>query len=300
MCRILIIDNDSETYSNLKNFFDLKNYQTYYLNTGKDFEKNINKIKPDIIIMNIMLSGNNGFHICKSLKGDEEKKKIKIILLSYKDLITLKIEAFDSGCDSFFSAPISFEEIFFQTLKLKKEQENHFYDISLKTYIDSYLYILSKKRPEVYGSTILVYEYIKHSGNKLFLNKESKELLGIAALLHDIGKLVSKDAAHVVEGEEVIKNLPCYSLLKPFLRNHHENLIGTGYPDHLREENFSEELKLLNTVVRYVELLKFEKDRKKCLKILEKEAFQGLWPLKLHTILNQIEREKSLLETIKP
>ncbi|MGB8004890.1 MAG: HD domain-containing phosphohydrolase, partial [Gaiellaceae bacterium] len=80
------------------------------------------------------------------------------------------------------------------------------------------------------------------------------ELLGYAALFHDIGKLGIQDAIllkpasltseewvlmqrHAEEGARIIDRLGFLEDAVPAIRHHHERFDGTGYPDHLGGED---------------------------------------------------------------
>ncbi|MCD6321665.1 MAG: HD domain-containing protein, partial [Clostridiales bacterium] len=88
---------------------------------------------------------------------------------------------------------------------------------------------------------------------KLGFDKETREKIRIAALLHDIGKLGVSETIldkpdkltdeefgiirnHPVMGEEIIKDIPHFSMVKSVVRHHHEKWDGTGYPDGLSKD----------------------------------------------------------------
>lgn len=89
---------------------------------------------------------------------------------------------------------------------------------------------------------------------KLGLDKKTREKIRIAALLHDIGKLGVPEAIldkpdkltdeefeiirkHPAMGEEIIKDIPHFSMVKSVVRHHHEKWDGTGYPDGLSKDS---------------------------------------------------------------
>jgi diguanylate cyclase (GGDEF)-like protein/putative nucleotidyltransferase with HDIG domain len=90
-------------------------------------------------------------------------------------------------------------------------------------------------------------------GRELGLSQAELDLLGHAALFHDIGKLAIPDAIllkpatltdeewalmqrHADEGARIIDRLGFLNDAVPAIRHHHERFDGTGYPDHLRGE----------------------------------------------------------------
>jgi putative nucleotidyltransferase with HDIG domain len=90
-------------------------------------------------------------------------------------------------------------------------------------------------------------------GRQLGLSQAELDLLGHAALFHDIGKLAVPDAIllkpaslsgeewllmqrHADEGARIIDRLGFLQDAVPAIRHHHERYDGTGYPDRLRGE----------------------------------------------------------------
>jgi diguanylate cyclase (GGDEF)-like protein/putative nucleotidyltransferase with HDIG domain len=90
-------------------------------------------------------------------------------------------------------------------------------------------------------------------GRELGLSQAELDLLGHAALFHDIGKLAIPDAIllkpsgltdsewslmqkHAAEGARIIDRLGFLNDAVPAIRHHHERFDGAGYPDRLKEE----------------------------------------------------------------
>jgi putative nucleotidyltransferase with HDIG domain len=103
------------------------------------------------------------------------------------------------------------------------------------------------------GHSRRVQELALAMGRELGLSKAELDLLGHAALFHDIGKLAIPDAIllkpatltheewdlmqqHAEEGARIIDRLGFLRDAVPAIRHHHERFDGTGYPDGLRGE----------------------------------------------------------------
>jgi diguanylate cyclase (GGDEF)-like protein/putative nucleotidyltransferase with HDIG domain len=103
------------------------------------------------------------------------------------------------------------------------------------------------------GHSRRVQELALAIGRELGLSKAELDLLGHAALFHDIGKLAVPDAIllkpatlthdewdlmqrHADEGARIIDRLGFLQDAVPAIRHHHERFDGTGYPDGLRGE----------------------------------------------------------------
>jgi diguanylate cyclase (GGDEF)-like protein/putative nucleotidyltransferase with HDIG domain len=104
------------------------------------------------------------------------------------------------------------------------------------------------------GHSRRVQELALAIGRELGLSKAELDLLGHAALFHDIGKLAVPDAIllkpatlthdewdlmqrHAEEGARIIDRLGFLQDAVPAIRHHHERFDGTGYPDGLKGED---------------------------------------------------------------
>lgn len=71
---------------------------------------------PDIIILDVVLPGQSGFEICRTLKADDQTKKIPIILCSTKGTDMDRFWGKKQGADEYVSKPVD-QEQFIRTVK---------------------------------------------------------------------------------------------------------------------------------------------------------------------------------------
>ena len=69
----------------------------------------------DILFLDVVLPGKDGYEICKAVKRDKDKKHIPVIMLTVKSSPIDKIKGKLSGCDDYLTKPVSLKE-FNQTL----------------------------------------------------------------------------------------------------------------------------------------------------------------------------------------
>ena len=72
--------------------------------------------KYDILFLEVMLPGNDGYEICKTVKKDKDKKHIPVVMLTKKSSPFDKVKGKLSGCDAYLTKPVSLKE-FNRTLK---------------------------------------------------------------------------------------------------------------------------------------------------------------------------------------
>ena len=101
--RILIIDDDKEILLVLQTILKFRNHEVFIKPDSENIIQHVQEIGPDTILMDMLLSGEDGKKICRRIKSDPSVNKIPIIMLSgYPQAQTACIEA---GADYFLSKP---------------------------------------------------------------------------------------------------------------------------------------------------------------------------------------------------
>jgi Response regulator containing CheY-like receiver, AAA-type ATPase, and DNA-binding domains len=103
MKRILIIDDSRDLLEAMRMFLELKNYNVKTLTDCNDIIQIVKEYDPDLVIVDVFLSGEDGRDICKKLKEYDETKHVCIILLSGSPDILRNHKEF--GADSFIEKP---------------------------------------------------------------------------------------------------------------------------------------------------------------------------------------------------
>ena len=139
----------------------------------------------------------------------------------------------------------------------QREVENLYYQA-----ISSLALAMESKDRYTAGHSQRVHDYAVGTAKHLDLSEEQVELIGKAALLHDLGKISVPDqvidkpgpltdeefkpmARHPAEGARIIKALSFLRPLLPIVRSHHERIDGTGYPDNLDAEELPLEARIV-------------------------------------------------------
>jgi DNA-binding response OmpR family regulator len=103
MKRILIIDDSRDLLEAMTMFLELKNYKVKTLTDCDDIIQVVKEYDPDLVIVDVFLSGEDGREICKKLKQYDETKHLCIILLSGSSEILRNHKEY--GADSFIEKP---------------------------------------------------------------------------------------------------------------------------------------------------------------------------------------------------
>jgi DNA-binding response OmpR family regulator len=105
MKKVLVIDDDPDILEAVQMILDSGGYDSATTTKGDETYKKIEEYQPDLIILDVLLSGNDGRRICKNLKADPATKKLPIIMISAHP--TAKDSVKECGADSFIAKPFS-------------------------------------------------------------------------------------------------------------------------------------------------------------------------------------------------
>lgn len=109
--KILIVDDTQENIALLSNILERKHHQIAAANNGEQAIKIANKIKPDLILLDIMMPGIDGFETCRRLKNQPETKSIPVIFVSAKNEAKDIVAGFSAGGIDYINKPYYEEEV---------------------------------------------------------------------------------------------------------------------------------------------------------------------------------------------
>lgn len=109
---ILIVDDNINNLRLLDKLLRSSGYKVSVAKSGEEAIKITNKIIPDLIIMDIMMQGINGYEACKVIKSNSETSAIPVIFLSSLNETVNKVEGFNAGGVDYLTKPIDPEELF--------------------------------------------------------------------------------------------------------------------------------------------------------------------------------------------
>jgi DNA-binding response OmpR family regulator len=111
MKKILVIDDEPSIHRLIQIILEDEGFQIVGLGDKGDAKQSIEKGKPDIIILDIMMPEVDGFEILRMLKGDEGTKDIPVIILTVRSLQEDMEKARSLGADLYMTKPFQPAEL---------------------------------------------------------------------------------------------------------------------------------------------------------------------------------------------
>ncbi len=118
--RVLVVDDEPDLVRILQFGLQSAGYVVESASDGQEGLKKAREVKPDIILLDLMLPKLDGYKICRLLKFDERFKQIPIIILSARTQEGDQALALEMGANRFVTKPYNFSEILTHVEELLK------------------------------------------------------------------------------------------------------------------------------------------------------------------------------------
>jgi DNA-binding response OmpR family regulator len=170
---ILIIDDDEKLNKLLMEFLGDFGFNTLSATHPKDGLKKLNQKSPDLIILDVMLPGMDGFEVCKTIRQDSS---VPIIMLTARGELMDKVVGLELGADDYLPKPFEPRELVARIHSVLRRAKK-----------------IDPARPRAFGS--LEIDFVKHT---VSLNAENVELTtnefaALALLTRNPGKVFNRD-----------------------------------------------------------------------------------------------------------
>ncbi|MFQ5617083.1 MAG: response regulator [Anaerolineales bacterium] len=108
---ILVVDDTIANLQVLVTMLDGQGYRTRPVDSGALALRAARSSPPDLILLDIMMPGMDGFEVCRRLKTDEQTRDVPVIFISALDAIEDKVRGFAAGGVDYVTKPFQVEEV---------------------------------------------------------------------------------------------------------------------------------------------------------------------------------------------
>jgi DNA-binding response OmpR family regulator len=109
--RILIADDDPILQRLLLHTLKLEGYDVLTARDGNEALDTVNRDRPDLVILDVMMPGLNGFELCQVLRQRPDTMTLPIIMLSGLSDVQEKVSGLRAGADEYLTKPIDLREL---------------------------------------------------------------------------------------------------------------------------------------------------------------------------------------------
>jgi putative two-component system response regulator len=313
--RILVVDDHPSSRMTAVALLSVEGYDVVEAESGPIALDCVVEANPDLILLDVMMPGMDGFEVCRRLKQDEQTRLIPIIFITALGDRQGRLRGIESGGDDFLTKPFDQLELSARVKSLVSQKRLNEDLDHAEQVLFSIARTVESRDPNTGDHCERLSQRGKAFGEFLGLSRTEIRDLAWGGYLHDIGKVGIPDAIllkpgrftpeeweimqqHVQIGEKICQPLRTMRGVVPIIRHHHERWDGSGYPDGL----IGHEIPYLAQVFQVLDIydaLTSERPYKRAfttdeaMKIVEEETEKGWRNPQL------IEQFKKFVQTIK-
>ncbi|MEM7554735.1 MAG: two-component system response regulator [Cyanobacteria bacterium P01_A01_bin.84] len=301
--KVLVVDDHAASRMTAVALLAMEGYEVIEAENGNRAIELIFHKKPDLILLDVMMPGMDGFEVCQIIKQNEQTRLIPIIFITALNDRRSRIRGIEVGGDDFLTKPFDRLELAARVKSLVVQKRlNEDLDHAEKA-LFSIAKAIESRDPNTGDHCERLVTLGQKFGEYLDLPRHQIRNLIWGAYLHDIGKVGIPDAVllkrgkltpqeweimrkHVLIGEEICMPLRSMRGVIPIIRHHHERWDGSGYPDKLREEEIPQLAQIFQIIDIY-DALTSERPYKpaftpeKAIEIMQEETDRGWYNPKL-------------------
>ncbi len=295
--RVLVVDDNPSSRLTAVALLSVEGYDVLEADSGPAALESVVATNPDLILLDVMMPGMDGFEVCRRLKQDEQTRLTPVVFVTALDDRRARLKGIEAGGDDFLTKP-------FDQLELSARVKSLVHQKRLNEDLDhaervlfSIAQTVESRDPNTGDHCERLVAHGKAFGEFLGLSRIEIRDLMWGGYLHDIGKVGVPDAIllkpgkftpeewvlmqqHVLIGVKICQPLRTMRGVLPIIRCHHERWDGTGYPDGLKGDQIPP-LAQIFQVIDIFDALTNERPYKKAFTpieavgILEEETAKG-------------------------
>ncbi len=188
--KILIVDDELDILEFLSYNLEKEGYTVFTAHNGKQGFEAVRNIKPDLVILDVMMPEMDGIETCKEIRALPGNENIRIAFLTARGEDYSQIAGFEAGADDYISKPIK-PRVFVSRIKALLRRSPEQVQVNAN--------VLDFENLRIDKSSYLV----KFKDNEMQMPKKEFELLYLLA--SKPGKVFNRDEIlRIVWGQEVV------------------------------------------------------------------------------------------------
>ncbi|MGK0185322.1 MAG: two-component system phosphate regulon response regulator PhoB [Verrucomicrobiales bacterium] len=132
MHKVLVVDDESDILDLVSFNLQREGFETISAHDGIEAVVSAKEHLPDLIVLDLMLPGKDGFRVYKELRADQRTQHIPVIMLTAKGELEDKITGLELGADDYVTKPFSPKELVLRVKALLKRSRRVRVDSALK------------------------------------------------------------------------------------------------------------------------------------------------------------------------
>ena len=109
--KVLVVDDEQDILELIRHSLSKEGFEVHVAANGAQAIEQAKKVKPEIIIMDVMMPIMDGMEACRQLKEIPETKNIPVIFLTARSEEFAELAGFEAGADDYIAKPVNLGEL---------------------------------------------------------------------------------------------------------------------------------------------------------------------------------------------
>jgi putative two-component system response regulator len=247
---VLAVDDDPGALEALAEALSTLQFRVWGATDGGSALALAQRHQPDVILLDVMMPGMDGYELCSLLKQDPETRLIPVVFLTGHGTREARLHGLEAGATDFLNKPCDLVELEVRVRNLVDFRRLTLELDSAEQMVFSIARTVEARDPDTSDHCERLAQLGVRLGRRLGLGEDDLTALRRGGYLHDLGKVGIPDSVllkpgpldagewdtmkrHVEIGVEICSPLRSLRPVLPLIRHHHERFDGSGYPDGL-------------------------------------------------------------------
>ena len=247
---VLAVDDDPGALEALAEALSTLEFRVWGATDGGSALALAQRHQPDVILLDVMMPGMDGYEVCSRLKQDPDTRLIPVVFLTGHGSREARLHGLEAGATDFLSKPCDLVELEVRVRNLVDFRRLTLELDSAEQMVFSIARTVEARDPDTSDHCERLAQLGVRLGRRLGLGEDDLKALRRGGYLHDLGKVGIPDSVllkpgpldagewetmkrHVEIGVEICSPLRSLRPVLPLIRHHHERFDGSGYPDGL-------------------------------------------------------------------
>src|SRR5690348_17100739 len=111
MSKILVVDDEPLIVEMIEDTLSSEGYEINKAYSGEEALSVIENNPPDLVLLDLMLPGMDGYEVCRQMQRDARFSHIPVIMLTAKSAIADRVSGYDRGADDYITKPFDPDEL---------------------------------------------------------------------------------------------------------------------------------------------------------------------------------------------
>ncbi len=122
---VLVVDDDEYTIRRLEKILSAQGYDVVAALDGEQALQRVAEMPPDLVVLDVLMPGMDGFHTAQTLRSRAESRAIPILMVTALHELNDKVKGLEAGADDFLSKPYNTVELIARVRSLLRIKQLH-------------------------------------------------------------------------------------------------------------------------------------------------------------------------------